>query len=247
MVIRANNPLLGKKLQVGDPVWSNFPLAIMPEYKEMKVKIMASETDFKILSVNDSVNFTFDAMPGNTGTGKIIKKTPVGQPYKRDAIVKFFEVEASINQVDSMPEPGFSADCHVIIKQVENVISIPQIALFDEDSMKVVYVKRKKGFESRQVLTDISSQTETVITAGLSEGEIIALNKPKVASVKVRTALPDSLLQKPETPADIPNPDIPPPNVSGNPAPLPKSQSRLNDSHTDTQNANHYTLISIIK
>ena len=229
MVIRPEHRLTRKQIQVGDPVWSNFPVAIMPDFKQMKVKITASEADFKNISVNDSVIFTFDAMPGNTGSGKILKKAPVGQPYKQGATVKFFEIEASIDQVDSMPEPGFTANCHVIMKQMENVISVPQIALFDEDSIKVVYIQRKNGFESRQVLTDVTSPTKTVITAGLSDGEDIALSKPKPSHVKIWTALPDSLFQKQDIPADTLKPDMPP-NAPANPVSLPQTQSRINNS-----------------
>ena len=195
MLLRAMNPLTGKALQIGDPVWANFPIATLPEFKEMKAKIMASEADFKMININDSVSFTFDAMPGNTGVGKIRKKAPVGQPYKRGGKMKFFEIEASIDSVLTMPEPGFTVNCHVIMKYAENVCSVPQIALFEEDSIKVVYVQSKKGFERRQVLTDVSSTKETVITAGLTEGEVISLSKPNASLVKAQVALPDSLLQ----------------------------------------------------
>jgi len=225
MVVRANNRSVGGgvKLLVGDPVWSNFPVAIMPDFKKMKVIITASEADFKHISVNDSVNYTFDAMPDNTGTGKILKKAPVGQPYKRGGTVKFFEVETSIDSVLTMPEPGFTANCHIIMKQVENVISVPQIALFDEDSLKVVYVQLKKGFESRQVQTDISSPTEIIVSAGLTAGEIIALSKPKPSLIKTRTALPDSLMLKQDTLVDVPKPDMTQ-NVPGAPRPMPQIQ-----------------------
>ena len=202
MIIRAISRTTGKKLQVGDVVWGNFQIATMPEFKQMKVVISAPEADFKFMSVNDSVYYTFDAMPNNKGTGKILKKAPVGQPYKRGSNVKFFEVEASIDKVDSMPEPGFSANCKVINKQVENVISVPQIAIFDEDSIKVVFVQRKHGFERRQVLTDTSSPKEAIITAGLTEGEVIALSKPKTKHIKKWTTLTDSLLEKQEAPVD---------------------------------------------
>jgi len=188
MVIRATNPLTGTKLQVSDPVWSNFPVATIPEFKQMKVKILASETDFKMINVNDSVIYTFDAMPDNAGSGKILKKAPVGQPVKRGSAVKIFEIEASIDEVHQMPDPGFSANCRIIMKKMENVISIPQIAIFEEDSIKVVYVQRNKGFDSRQILTDMSSPTKTVITAGLVDGDVIALSKPKASQIKTRTA-----------------------------------------------------------
>ncbi len=200
LTIRATCWLTGKKYQVGDPVWGMMPLVIIPEYNEMKVKIMASETDYKNININDSVNYTFDAMPGNTGSGKILKKAPIGQPYKEGGKVKFFEIEASVDSVFTMPEPGFTANCHIILKQTKNVVSVPQIAIFEEDSMKVVFVQNKKGYERRQVLTGLSSPKESVITAGLTNGEIIALMRPKPSLVKEKTTLPDSLIKAPGTP-----------------------------------------------
>ena len=202
LAIRANSRLTGKKYQVGDPVWSVMPLVILPEFRQMKVKIMASETDYKNISVDDSVHYTFGAMPGNTGYGKIIRKAPVGQPYKRDGKVKFFEIEASIDSVFVMPEPGFTANCRIILSQSKNVLSVPQIAIFEEDSIKVVFVQRKKGYERRQVLTDLSSLKESVVTAGLEDGEIISLSKPALYLVKQQVALPDSLTKKPEIPTE---------------------------------------------
>ena len=204
LLLRSNSRLTGKKYQVGDPIWSNMPVAIMPELKEMKVKIMASESDFKIISVNDSVSYTFDAMPENTGSGKILKKAPMGQPYKQGGKVKFFEIEASLENVLTMPEPGFTANCRIIFKQIDNVITVPQIAIFNEDSIKVVFVQNKRGFEKRQVLTDISSPNESIVTTGLAGGEIIALSKPKPSLVKGMIALPDSLTVKPKGEPDTP-------------------------------------------
>ena len=196
LIIRNNNLLTGTKIKVGDPVWSDFPIATMPQFEKMKVKIMASESDFKSISVNDSVSYTFDAMPGNTGIGKIVKKAPIGQPYKRGSTVKFFEIEASIDSVLIMPEPGFTANCKIVFKQVAHVLSVPQIAIFEEDSIKVVFVQRKRRYEKRQVLTGISSPKESVVSAGLNEGDIITLSKPKPSFIKELITLPDSITKK---------------------------------------------------
>jgi biotin carboxyl carrier protein len=217
LFVRAIHVISGTKVKAGDAVWGNFPLATLPEFEQMKVKITASETDFKMINVNDSVSYTFDAMPGNRGTGKILKKTPIGQPYKRGSTVKFFDIEASIDSVLVMPEPGFTANCQVIFKQVENVFSIPQIAIFEEDSIKVVYVQRKKGYDRRQVLMGLSSPRESIVTAGLEEGDIITLSKPKISLVKERVALPDSLINKIDTPVETPKPE----NIQGIPSGMP--------------------------
>lgn len=185
--------ITGKETAVGDNVWSNVPLVVIPELGEMKVKILAPERDFKSMNVGDSVRYTFDALPGCVAWGKITKKMPVGKPVTRDSKVKAFEVEASIDSVTGMPEPGFTADCRVMLQSEKQTVVVPQVALFDEDSMKVVYVRLKRGYEKRQVSTGRSSQKETVIVAGLEVKESIALIKPSAASVKSVRLLADSI------------------------------------------------------
>ena len=181
----------GEKLKVGDEVWNNMPLVIIPEMEEMKVKMRVNETDFKYISENDSVSYTFNAMPDNWANGKITKMIPVGQPYKRDSKVKFFEIEASVDSILEIPEPGFTANCRVIANYVNDTITIPQVAIFDEDSIKVVYVKKNKGFERREIRTGLSSQKESIVSDGLNRDEEISLIKPNSSQIKNEKLLVD--------------------------------------------------------
>jgi multidrug efflux pump subunit AcrA (membrane-fusion protein) len=178
LAVRTVNPLTRKKLQVGDPVWHLMPLVNLPEFSAMKVKIEAPEIDYKYINMDDSVIFSFDAMPDNIAGGKIRMKSPVGQPHKEGSKVKFFEIEASIDTTLVMPDPGFTANCRILLKQVKDTLVVPQIAVFEIDSMKVVYVKQKKGFEMRPVSLGLSSPKEAIVASGLQGNEIIALAKP---------------------------------------------------------------------
>jgi multidrug efflux pump subunit AcrA (membrane-fusion protein) len=135
-------------------------------------------------------------MPENKAWGKITKKAPVGQPISTDSKVKFFEIEATVDSFIVIPGPGLSAECRVILKRVPEAIVIPQIAIFEEDSMKVVYVKTKNGFELRQIETGVSSPKEAVITKGLAKDERIALSKPQIAIINQKKLLPDSTTKK---------------------------------------------------
>lgn len=188
LTVLSNSRMTGEKLKAGDNVWNNMPLITMPEVSEMKVKMMASEVDFRQINENDSVSFSFDAMPGNVAYGKITKKIPVGQPYKRDSKVKFFEVEASVDSALQVPESGLTANCKVFIKQVHDTIAVPQIAIYEEDSLKVVYVRTKKNkYEVRQITTGLSSSKEAIVSDGLKTGEVIALIKPPPSMVHGKT------------------------------------------------------------
>ena len=193
LAIRGTNPMTDKKMAVGDVVWNGMPIVSIPEMDKMKMKIFASERDYRYINVNDSVNYMFDALEDNVAWGKILNKMPVGKEVKEGSKVKYFEIDASVDSTLVMPDPGFTATCHITLKQVIDTITIPQIAIFEQDSMKVVYVENNKGFEMRQVLLGESSPKDAVITNGLYLDEIIALSLPKESQIRSKTILPDSI------------------------------------------------------
>jgi HlyD family secretion protein len=196
MAMRAISWETDKPVQEGENVWSNMPLINIPDMTEMKVKILASEASYKRMNINDRVEYTFDAMPGNVASGKILKKAPIGQPIKRNSKVKFFEVEASMDKAKVLPTPGLSVSCNVILQRVKDTIVVPQIAIFDEDSIKFVYVKLEKGYERRQVKIGPSSPKLAVIAKGLSGKESLSMIKPSSTKIKMTTLLPDSIHKK---------------------------------------------------
>ncbi|GHT00099.1 hypothetical protein FACS189421_11710 [Bacteroidia bacterium] len=184
LATRAIYRMTGKKLQVGDPVWHLMPLVVIPDLSEMKVKIKSPEVDYKYINTGDSIAYTFDAMPENTAWGKITIKSPVGQQYKEGSKVKFFDIEASIDSTQVMPSPGFTVNGRIFLQQVKDTLVVPQVAIFEVDSMKVVYVKSKKGYEMRQVSTGLTSSKEAIITSGLLENDVVSLSKPPASLVK---------------------------------------------------------------
>lgn len=167
-----------RKVRVGDNVWQGLPVVLVPKTEKMKVKIQAAESDYKLINIGDSVTYTFDAMPRNKGYGKVLMKAPVGQPIKEGSKVKIFELETSIEQVDEIPKPEYSARCCIYLKTIPDTLVIPQVAIFEEDSIRVVYVKKGKVFEKREIKTGTSSLKSAIVSEGLKEKEIISLSKP---------------------------------------------------------------------
>lgn len=193
LAVRATNPMSGNKMNIGDVVWNRMPIVNIPVMSKMKMKILASEQDYKYININDSVSYFFDALHDNIAWGKILSKMPVGRQIKEGSKVKHFDIEASIDSTLLPPSPGFIARCHITLKAVRDTIAVPQIAIFEQDSMKVVYVENKKGYEMRQVLLGESSPKEAVIIKGLQIDEKIALSRPKDSQIKERTILSDSI------------------------------------------------------
>ena len=200
MAMRANSWLTGKTVQEGDAVERTMPLINIPDLTEMKVKILASEASYKRMNINDRVEYSFDAMPGNTAWGKILSKAPIGQPIKRNSQVKFFEVVATVDSAKVLPKPGLSVTCNIIIQLVKDTIVVPQVAIFDEDSLKFVYVKQLKGYERRQVKIGQSSPKNAVISTGLNGKECLSMIKPSSSHIQKTTLLRTDSIKKKSAP-----------------------------------------------
>lgn len=200
LAMRAISWETGKTLQEGETVYSRMPLINIPDMSEMKVKIQASEASYKRMNVGDRVEYVFDAMPGNTASGKIISKAPIGQPISRNSKVKIFEVEASMDTYKELPKPGLSVVCNIILQRTKDTIVVPQVAIFDEESKKVVYVKMENGYEKRQVLLGPSSPKKAVIAKGLRGNETLSMVKPAGNAIKKATLFPVKATKKKSQP-----------------------------------------------
>ncbi len=196
MANRGLSWMTGLPLQEGDQAYSSMPIVTIPDLTEVKVTIEASESEYKRLQINDSVAFVFDAMPGKTAWGRILTIAPVGRQISRTNPLKVFDVEVSVEEADKLPKPGLSANCRIYLKRIPDVLAIPQIAVFDQDSIKVVYVKHGKTYEERQVLVGESSPQQAVILAGLKEKEQLSLLKPPASNVKKHTKLPSAIIKQ---------------------------------------------------
>ena len=183
LALRGMNPISDRKFLVGDNAWEGIPMVLLPDMKQMKVRILAPEGVYKRMKIGDKVEYSFDAQPENKAWGTITMKAPVGRPIERNSKVKVFEVEASVDSSLMVPTPGLSAQCKVVLQQVNDTLVVPQIAVFDRDSAKVVYVKSKKGYEIRKVTTAQSSPREIIITNGLKVGESISLSLPEEKTI----------------------------------------------------------------
>lgn len=178
LAVRSLHWITGAKITEGDGVFNGMPIVTIPDVSIMKVTISATESEFKRINIDNPVVFTFDASPDNIAWGKILKKSPVGKQIKPNSLVKYFDIEASVDSSKVQVTPGLSAICKISVSNIKDTVVIPQIAVFDEDSIKVVYVKKDNFFEMRRVVTANSSLKSVVISSGLKENEEIALLKP---------------------------------------------------------------------
>lgn len=189
LALRMQAPMGNGKFKEGDNAYPGMPIVEIPDLSLMRVKIQANETAYKRMNVGLPVEYTFDGMPGNKAYGKITMKSVVGNPISRNSKIRVFDILASVDSCHTLPGAGLSANCRVVINHLPDQFVVPNIALYDEDSVRVVYVKASKGFERREVNVGMQSAKSSVVAAGLYGGEALALIKPKSKLIKGETML----------------------------------------------------------
>jgi HlyD family secretion protein len=102
----------------------------------------------------------------------VTKVSALGVEEKRVDVIADF--------IDSKPSFGdnFRVDTHVVVWQGNDVLSIPNSALFRSGDDWMVFVVESGRAYLRKVAIGHRSRTDTEITEGISEGEAVIVHPP---------------------------------------------------------------------
>jgi multidrug efflux pump subunit AcrA (membrane-fusion protein) len=154
------------------------PLLEIPRMDRVQAKLLVNETHFKQIGKGQEVEVSVDARPDLRLSGKIERKSPMGKPIRRRSQVKVYEIIASLDSSAINVQPGLSISCKVFLNRIADTLVIPTVSVFEEDSLKLVYVEKGKKFRRQTVEIALSNNQFTVIKSGLSGNETIATSKP---------------------------------------------------------------------
>jgi HlyD family secretion protein len=177
----------GGPVKEGSVLFFGTAVLQFPDLSKMQVSAEVAEADFRKIEKGQKVNIVIDAAKKLETTGIINRKSLMGRTAQRysDSKVKFYEVIIDIDSCDSKMKPGLSADCEVTLMAAADTLYVPTLAIFEKDSSKVVYVKRKNNFSPVKVQTGLSGSSHTIITGGLKGDEIIALSEPPNSMIEI--------------------------------------------------------------
>lgn len=170
--------MMGGKIAVNSSVFSNMALLQIPDLKEMEIIVEVPEVEYRRILPGQKVHIHVDALDKLKTTGEIKRKTLAGKTPEHQSPIKLYEIIVSIDSLHSILTPGLSAACRIVINQVADTIVVPTLAIFEKDSLNVVYVADGKKFKPVPVETGLSNSTSTIVRNGLEGNETIALVEP---------------------------------------------------------------------
>lgn len=148
------------ELESGDPTFD------VADLSRMKITVDVPETDIIGVRELKEAEVVFLAMPGQVFVGK-----PTGFSRARSDETLSYEVDVEVQNPDGLILSGQTAQVRLALRQFDDALSVPSRAVMTRGSTNFIFIVREGIAHEIQVQTGVSSDSETVITRGLSVGD----------------------------------------------------------------------------
>ncbi|CAM2884090.1 efflux RND transporter periplasmic adaptor subunit [Moritella viscosa] len=184
-----NGTILNLKVEIGEPITSTessqaaTEMMSVADMKDMIFKGSVSEHDAAQLKVGTPVNVILAPYPGVVMKGmlsKVAVQSEMLNSTTKDSNQSFdngFQVEVGNIQFpqDITIRSGFSATAKIILKQVSDVVTIPERVLNFNGEIPEVWIpdESESGYSAREVKLGLSDGIIVEVLSGLENGEAI--------------------------------------------------------------------------
>ena len=160
----------------GDQVGAGATAFRLDNLSSLFVDVEVSEVDINSVSLDQTVSLSFDAILNKDYHGKVVQVAKAGNDVNG---VVSFTVTVELTDVDEQVKPGMTAAVNITVREMQDVVLVPNRAVRLVDGSRVVYLL----VENQPVKTEIglgpSSDTMSVISDGdIKEGDTVILNPP---------------------------------------------------------------------
>src|SRR6185503_3253457 len=147
-----------RKPQVGDQVWANQPLLILPDISRMVVETRVRETDVHKVEKNQSVAIHVPAYPDLRLTGRVSLVGTLAQEERERRGTKFFQVTVLVNESEPRLRPGMTARVEVQVEERPRALFVPLESVFEKDGRSICYALERGRLRVRDVVLGPSNR-----------------------------------------------------------------------------------------
>jgi HlyD family secretion protein len=168
-----------RKVRIGDSVWSDQDIILIPDISAMAVETRIREVDIHKVKIGQEVTVRVDAYPDLTLHGKVERIGTLAEKEEGlNAVSKFFYLYIIIKESDLRLRPGMTARAELLVDSLENVLYVPLEAVYIKDGAYVCYVLSNDTVSVKTVTLGNSNDEFVAIEGGLKGGERVCLTEP---------------------------------------------------------------------
>ncbi len=179
----------GRKVAVGDSPWGGMSLVSLPDLSRMQSVTNVNEVEVSKVKKDQAVKIKLDAFPDKEFEGTVASVGTIGQ-QRDQSTTKTFEVIVDIKGTDPVLKPGMTTSNEVVMTSIPGVLFIPIEAVFEKDGKNIVY----KNSRAQEVTLGTKNSNFVIVTAGLEEGDKVALRDPEALDARTGKPAPEKKL-----------------------------------------------------
>jgi len=225
-----------KRVSMGDYVSQGSVLYEVSDLSSVWILFDAYESDLPFLKNGYKIDFTIQALPGSSYSGKIMFIDPVIDPVNRVAKVR---VEMSNSGAKLKPEMFATGILKANLDEYKNMLVIPRSAVLWTGKRSVVYVKqpgKEFVFKIREIGLGPLLGNSYVITDGLANGEeIVTEGAFSVDAAAQLEGKPSMMNPEGGKVSSMPGMDMPGDNKAGDTKSLPDKDKPGDTKSTDSK------------
>ena len=174
-------------IEVGGEVRERQSIISIPDPSVMKAEMKIHENWIDKIQPGQKARITIAAFPDKVFSGKVLKKSPMAdQTDFWNADLKVYTTDVGIDGTYDFLKTGMTGKVEVIIDELRDVINVPIQTVVNIEGKKLCYVVNGKSSGRREVQTGVFNTDYVEIKNGLSEGERVLLNPPRLAGAAVK-------------------------------------------------------------
>jgi HlyD family secretion protein len=157
------------------------------DLSQMIAVVEIDETDVPDVRVGENAEVVADALPDSTYTGTVTKVglMPITSQLGTNEATDF-EVEIELHVFSPLLRPGMNVKADIITSEKADVLTIPIQASgkreIDDKLVETVFIVEDGKARLREIVTGVSSDTETEIISGLDESDTVITGPYRVLS-----------------------------------------------------------------
>jgi HlyD family secretion protein len=156
--------------QPGDQVTSSTVIATVITNQKLAV-LSLNEVDVAKVKTGQKANLTFDALNGLNVAGSVAEVDAIGAVSQG---VVSYTVKIGFDSQDDRIKAGMSVSAAIITDVKTDVLSVPSTAVKSNNTGSYVQILDDKGQpQNKTVQVGISNDTDTEITSGLNDGDVV--------------------------------------------------------------------------
>jgi HlyD family secretion protein len=158
---------LGNYVNPGDLVLQEADLS------KVVVRSFVDEPDVARLSPGESIEVTWDAVPGRIWKG-VVNSIP--STLKMHGTRNVGETTCTVDNGDYKLLPNVNVNVAIVTKEDKDVLTVPREAIRQDDDRPYVFQVSNDQLRRQNVAISIANLTSVEITSGLQRGSQVALN-----------------------------------------------------------------------